>query len=301
MVDERYRPAIGVCCSSSRRAGETRRKRFALMPVRACGRRGRLHFRAARCAPHKKKLFTLLDLCVSSLRRGHANLLCIVPILTDDPRRESDHLTPSECRWPAPRVAFGAAIAAVSTPCATAHEDSQLPACAPLPTQRLPRNCKAALRRCQRGDGPPPQRAAGSQWQTWRWLTAGDLAPGSQLWAIAALTAVNRRDVCSYEPPPLWQVAHNRSFTTVRLRDMGSCEQSLRCCEPCMLRKRALARPSGSVAQRAPRARVTRLPVSRGNARVCAGCIAGRAGKNTHRGARTHDHKVKSLALCRLS
>ena len=30
-----------------------------------------------------KKLFTLLDLCVSSLRRGHANLLCIVPILTD--------------------------------------------------------------------------------------------------------------------------------------------------------------------------------------------------------------------------
>jgi hypothetical protein len=37
----------------------------------------------------QKKLFTLLDLCVSSLRRGHANLLCIVPILTDDPRRES--------------------------------------------------------------------------------------------------------------------------------------------------------------------------------------------------------------------
>ena len=36
-----------------------------------------------------KKLFTLLDLCVSSLRRGHANLLCIVPILTDDPRRKS--------------------------------------------------------------------------------------------------------------------------------------------------------------------------------------------------------------------
>ena len=39
---------------------------------------------------NKKELFTLLDLCVSSLRRGHANLLCIVPILTDDPRRESD-------------------------------------------------------------------------------------------------------------------------------------------------------------------------------------------------------------------
>ena len=39
-----------------------------------------------------KKLVTLLDLCVSSLRRGHANLLCIVPILTDDPRRDSDDL-----------------------------------------------------------------------------------------------------------------------------------------------------------------------------------------------------------------
>ena len=36
-----------------------------------------------------KTFCTLLDLCVSSLRRGHANLLCIVPILTDDPRRES--------------------------------------------------------------------------------------------------------------------------------------------------------------------------------------------------------------------
>ena len=37
----------------------------------------------------KYGLFTLLDLCVSSLRGGHANLLCIVPISTDDPRRES--------------------------------------------------------------------------------------------------------------------------------------------------------------------------------------------------------------------
>ena len=34
--------------------------------------------------PGYAKLFTLLDLCVSSLRRGHANILCIVPILTDD-------------------------------------------------------------------------------------------------------------------------------------------------------------------------------------------------------------------------
>ena len=44
-----------------------------------------------------KKLFTLLDLCVSSLRRGHANLLCIVPILTDDPRRESNESMASKC------------------------------------------------------------------------------------------------------------------------------------------------------------------------------------------------------------
>ena len=33
-----------------------------------------------------------LDLCVSSLRRGHANLLCIVPILTDDSRRRSNDI-----------------------------------------------------------------------------------------------------------------------------------------------------------------------------------------------------------------
>ena len=35
-----------------------------------------------------KNLVTLLDLCVSSLRRGHANLLCIVTILTDSPQKE---------------------------------------------------------------------------------------------------------------------------------------------------------------------------------------------------------------------
>ena len=32
----------------------------------------------------KKKVWYILDLCVSSLRRGHANLLCIVPIFADD-------------------------------------------------------------------------------------------------------------------------------------------------------------------------------------------------------------------------
>ena len=32
--------------------------------------------------------FTLLDLCVSFLRRGHGNVLCIVPTITDDSRRD---------------------------------------------------------------------------------------------------------------------------------------------------------------------------------------------------------------------
>ena len=35
------------------------------------------------------EMVTLFDLCVSSLRRGHDNLLCISSILMDDPRRES--------------------------------------------------------------------------------------------------------------------------------------------------------------------------------------------------------------------
>ena len=34
-------------------------------------------------------LFTLLDLCVSSFCSGHANILCIVPMLIDDPLRKS--------------------------------------------------------------------------------------------------------------------------------------------------------------------------------------------------------------------
>ena len=43
----------------------------------------------AACACMYMYMYALLDLRVSSLRRGHANFLCIVPILTDDPRRES--------------------------------------------------------------------------------------------------------------------------------------------------------------------------------------------------------------------
>ena len=44
------------------------------------------------------KLLTLLDLRVSSLRKGHVNLLCLVPILTDDPRRESTMIIPTKIR-----------------------------------------------------------------------------------------------------------------------------------------------------------------------------------------------------------
>uniref|UniRef100_M1CQR6 Uncharacterized protein n=1 Tax=Solanum tuberosum TaxID=4113 RepID=M1CQR6_SOLTU len=39
-----------------------------------------------------KKFGPFLDLCVSSLRRGHANLLCIVPILSDVPEGTNIHV-----------------------------------------------------------------------------------------------------------------------------------------------------------------------------------------------------------------
>ena len=58
-------------------------------------------------ATYTKKLFTLLDLCVSSLRRGHANLLCIVPILTDDPRRESKCNASMKWRYIKPSIGRG--------------------------------------------------------------------------------------------------------------------------------------------------------------------------------------------------
>ena len=47
----------------------------------------------------QQQLFALLDVCVSSLRRGHANLLCIAPILTDDPRREPLYLIMAVARF----------------------------------------------------------------------------------------------------------------------------------------------------------------------------------------------------------
>ena len=42
-----------------------------------------LHIMAYNGFGMEKILEPFLDLCVSSLREGHANLLCIVPILTD--------------------------------------------------------------------------------------------------------------------------------------------------------------------------------------------------------------------------
>ena len=71
-------------------------------------------------------MVTLLDLCVSSLRRGRVNLLCTVPTLTDDPRRES---TWQGCRKKRPRPkaqgrlhrSFLAALAV--TALATVHRD----------------------------------------------------------------------------------------------------------------------------------------------------------------------------------
>ena len=43
-----------------------------------------------------KQMFTLLRLCVSSLHMGYANILCIVPMLTDD--RKSPTSGPSDPR-----------------------------------------------------------------------------------------------------------------------------------------------------------------------------------------------------------
>ena len=83
----------------------------------------------------QKKLFTLLDLCVSSLRRGHANLLCIVPILTDDPRRESKEVCHHRCQA---RSLIGSLYRAGSPQQALAHH-------AGLAPTRDTRKCSAVV------------------------------------------------------------------------------------------------------------------------------------------------------------
>ena len=73
------------------RSGPPKRSSLLPSPPAASAR----FFGATSCCHHPrvahvaKKFSTLPDLCVSSLRRGHANILCVVPILTNDPRRES--------------------------------------------------------------------------------------------------------------------------------------------------------------------------------------------------------------------
>ena len=69
----------GYCCSKRRQKPKRRKKtqKEAKEAQILRDHRGR-----------KKKFGPFLDLCVSSLRRGHANLLCIVPILSDVPKDE---------------------------------------------------------------------------------------------------------------------------------------------------------------------------------------------------------------------
>ena len=90
----------------------------------SCAKEPRQRAAASGCTVQKegstvaKKISTL---CVSSLHRGHANLLCVVPNLTDDPRRESETLVlPPRYRCAAPAARF-----------CTAHVGEPL-ACAPL-------------------------------------------------------------------------------------------------------------------------------------------------------------------------
>ena len=80
-----------------REDGVTKRKQTLLRDAGANGSaKRRLCYKKTQTLLRAKKFGTLLDLCVSSLRRGHANLLCIVPILsyvtgvTPD-RNQSDH------------------------------------------------------------------------------------------------------------------------------------------------------------------------------------------------------------------
>jgi hypothetical protein len=90
-----YRETHASTSTSTSTSTHTHTHTHAHTLLRTClDRTGPPRCRVAPLLPRElgisKKLFTLLDLGVSSLRRGHANLLCIVPILTDDPRRESE-------------------------------------------------------------------------------------------------------------------------------------------------------------------------------------------------------------------
>ena len=89
-------------------------------------------------------MFTLLDLCVSSLRRGHANLLCIVPILTDDPRRESKQRLSKVCSRRLGSLVKGEALQLLDARLLPAHRRAANNAPATYPRTRC-RNSGRAL------------------------------------------------------------------------------------------------------------------------------------------------------------
>ena len=75
-----------------------------------------------------EKLFTILDLCVSSLRRGHANLLCIVPIFSDSPRRGSGmHRDTRGRRWDHHRAFAVWLVQWLSTPKRSSRSGNRTP------------------------------------------------------------------------------------------------------------------------------------------------------------------------------
>ena len=85
----RLRPlSAGTNVASTLRS--TKNQNFSVWGLNAVVERMTPDLEAPGSIPRVLNKFTLLDLCVSSLRRGHANLLCIVLILTDDPRMDSN-------------------------------------------------------------------------------------------------------------------------------------------------------------------------------------------------------------------
>jgi hypothetical protein len=97
LVQSWYRPPCGTtgpCSFFFERWFPRRSRSTAHWPVNSRRRCLKIHhLKSTEILKFREKLVTLLDLCVSSLRRGHANLLCIVPILTDDLRRGSNTLS----------------------------------------------------------------------------------------------------------------------------------------------------------------------------------------------------------------
>ena len=142
----------------------------------------------------EQKIITLLDLCVSSLRRGHANLLCIVPILTDDPQRESIYksslavdflLLSTSSRPPPPGKPF-----CVKTVLGSPK--------APWQAEHSPGDAI-----CNSGEGKTASGSEGSAIQTlgfsvWRPPWEAQKRPGQQNTALGTLSVILKR------PTPPW-------------------------------------------------------------------------------------------------